>query len=145
MFGFLGSEFQVGAQPDVIFGADRSGMVQDKGKDEFLDQQEHRQVGVRADLIEQQTVARPEKLDARATRQGVRQETTGEVEGLIAADQILHAPGDALGPLKTFVVGCGHAAFRERLRNGARVDVSTMIEPFVSALGDIPQIVCGAP
>src|SRR5918995_7128990 len=97
VFGFLAGELKKSAHAVVIAGKLRTGMIDDVGKNELLDQTEHGEILAAADLIECQLLLRAKKREVLYLRQRLRHEWFGEIELLFAADQVFHSPADPFG------------------------------------------------
>src|SRR5262249_21744539 len=96
VLGLLAGEVEEGAGARELarhLGAD---VVEDEGQDELLDEPEHVEVAVAAELVEDQTLAGREELEAFDTGEALGHERPREVEALRVIDQVLDAPGDAL-------------------------------------------------
>ncbi len=74
----------------------RPRVVEHEGQDELLDEAEHVEVAVAADLVERQPLAGPQEVEPLDAGERLRQERLREVEPLVAADQVLDPPVDPL-------------------------------------------------
>ena len=72
-------------------------MVEDEGEDELLDQAEDAEVGVPPDLVERPPPVRRQECELFHPRQRLGHQRFGEVEPLVAADEVFDAPVDLLG------------------------------------------------
>src|SRR5688572_15706678 len=97
VLGFLAGKLKKGAHAVVVAGKVRTGMIDDVRKDELLDQTEHAEILVSADLIQNQLLLWREKRKLIYLRQRLRHEWFREIELLFAADQIFHLPADLFG------------------------------------------------
>src|SRR5205823_2314511 len=85
-----------GERPDLdgVAVHGRAGLIEHERQDELLDEAEEIEIAVAANLIEQELLARIEGGDAGDARERLGKEGFGEVELLVAADEILHLPVD---------------------------------------------------
>src|SRR6185295_16238832 len=79
-------------------------MVNYVGKNELFHQSEHRQVLIPANLIQSSLLVRRKKRKLLYLSQRLRHERLGEIEPLLAADNIFHSPADPLRRLKRALI-----------------------------------------
>ena len=95
MLGLLARELQERPAARIVGREPGPSVVEQERQNELLDQAEEIEIAVAADLVEQQLVAR-RQVESGGARQGVRHERLVEVETLVAADDVLDLPVDAL-------------------------------------------------
>src|SRR6185503_2021314 len=72
-------------------------VIEHEGQNELLDQPENAQIGVSSDLVEQPLLVFRKKVERRNACETLRHERTGEVQCLLAADEIFDPPRHPLG------------------------------------------------
>ncbi len=97
VLGLLARELQERADLVVVGPEVRPGLVEHEGKDELLHQAERHEIAVAADLVEAELLFGREKSEPAHAREALGHERLGEVQPLVAADDVLDAPADLLG------------------------------------------------
>src|SRR5215475_6367709 len=79
-------------------------MVNDVGKNEFLDEAKHGQIFMAADLIQSPLLGLCEKGKLLGLRQRRRHERLSEIEPFLASDNVFYSPADPLGGFERSLV-----------------------------------------
>jgi hypothetical protein len=86
-------------------------VVQHERQDEFFDQAERVEITIAANLVEKDLLLVAQKLDRIHSRERVRHEGPGEIEALVAADNVFDSPVRFYRSRQRFLIivcGCNH-------------------------------------
>src|SRR6185369_992199 len=92
VLGFLVREIEDRADAPVVAQQMRARMIHQEREDELLDDPEDRQIGVRADLVEDALLERVEPVEHRGSGKAFRQEVARKVEILVLAKDVVELP-----------------------------------------------------
>ena len=109
VFRLFTGELQKRSRAIVVLVQVRSYVVQHERKNEFFDQTERVEIAVSANLIEEHLLVIAQEFDRIHTRERVGHERFGEIEALVAADDVFDSPVRLDGRCqRVLIVVCGY-------------------------------------
>ena len=94
MLGLLAGKLQQRAHPIIVAGEMGAGVFDDVREYEFLDQTEHGEVLVAADLVQSAFFLTREKRQSVDSRERLGHERLGKIQPLVPADHFFDSPAD---------------------------------------------------
>src|SRR5687768_5322580 len=115
VLGLFACELQERTSAIVVFIQVRSDVVENEGQNELLDEAEGVEIAVATNLIEHDLLLFVKKIERFNSRERLGHERFGEIQALVAADNVFNSPVRLYRCCQSFlivVISCEHGVLR---------------------------------